>query len=191
MIFCRRHRGRCLLFFFVVYRLPLRRMPCTFLRKCRSGLRGSALSFVTVSDGKPCSGVRGDQKVSTASYSSCAGSGTGCGLFAEALYGFCCFRRFGKEPCLMKKALCEKAGVGRYAVRSVRGGQRIQLPHVRQQMCTHPAHGQCDLRGAAWPVVGRGRGLCGLAAAQSAGSGQPDGLPRQHVRRTAVRPCVP
>ena len=24
-------------------------------------------------------------------------------LFAEALYGFCCFRRFGKEPCLMKK----------------------------------------------------------------------------------------
>lgn len=46
------------------------------------------LSFVTVSDGKPCSGVRGDQQVSTASYSSCAGSGTGCGLFAEALYGF-------------------------------------------------------------------------------------------------------
>ena len=116
-------------------------------------------------------------EVSTASYSSCAGSGTGCGLFAEALYGFCCFRRFGKEPCLMKKNLCEKAGVGRHAVRSVRGGQRIQLPHVRQQMCTHPAHGQCDLRGAAWPVVGRGRGLCGLAAAQPAGSGQPDGFP--------------
>ena len=83
-------------------------MPCTFLRKCRSGLRGSALSFVTVSDGKPCSGVRGDQKVSTASYSSCAGSGTGCGLFAEALYGFCCFRRFGKEPCLMKKLSVKK-----------------------------------------------------------------------------------
>ena len=59
-----------------------------------------------------------------------------------------------------------------------------------QQMRTHPAHGQCDLRGAAWPVVGRGRGLCGLAAAQSAGSGQPDGLPRQHVRRSAVRPDV-
>ena len=94
--------------FFVVYLLPLRRMPCTFLRKCRSGLRGSALSFVTVSDGKPCSGVRGDQKVSTASYSSCAGSGTGCGLFAEALYGFCCFRRFGKEPCLMKKISVKK-----------------------------------------------------------------------------------
>ena len=87
MFFFRRHSGRCLLFF-VVYLLPLRRIPCTFLRKCRSGLRGSALSFVTVSDGKPCSGVRGDQKVSTASYSSCAGSGTGCGLFAEALYGF-------------------------------------------------------------------------------------------------------
>lgn len=51
--------------FFVVYLLPLRRMPCTFLRKCRSGLRGSALSFVTVSDGKPCSGVRGGQKAST------------------------------------------------------------------------------------------------------------------------------
>ena len=83
-------------------------MPCTFLRKCRSGLRGSALSFVTVSDGKPCSGVRGDQQVSTASYSSCAGSGTGCGLFAEALYGFCCFRRFGKEPCLMKKISVKK-----------------------------------------------------------------------------------
>ena len=30
-----------------------------------SGLRGSALSFVTVSDGKPCSGVRGGQKAST------------------------------------------------------------------------------------------------------------------------------
>ena len=71
-------------------------------------LRGSALSFVTVSDGKPCSGVRGDQQVSTASYSSCAGSGTGCGLFAEALYGFCCFRRFGKEPCLMKKISVKK-----------------------------------------------------------------------------------
>ena len=51
--------------FFVVYLLPLRRMPCTFLRKCRSGLRGSALSFVTVSDGKPCSGVRGSQQAST------------------------------------------------------------------------------------------------------------------------------
>ena len=37
------------------------------LRRFRSRLRGSALSFVTVSDGKPCSGVRGDQKVSTAS----------------------------------------------------------------------------------------------------------------------------
>ncbi len=62
----------------------------------------------------------------------------------------------------MKKLSVKKAGAGRHAVRSVRGGQRIQLPHVRQQMCTHPAHGQCDLRGAAWPVVGRGRGLCGL-----------------------------
>ena len=29
-------------------------------------LRGSALSFATDSDGKPCSGVRGDQQVSTA-----------------------------------------------------------------------------------------------------------------------------
>ena len=34
----------------------------------RSGLRGSALSLTTSSDGKPCSGVRGDQQVSTASY---------------------------------------------------------------------------------------------------------------------------
>ena len=32
----------------------------------RSGLRGSALSLATDSDGKPCSGVRGDQQVSTA-----------------------------------------------------------------------------------------------------------------------------
>ena len=31
----------------------------------RHRLRGSALSFVTVSDGKPCSGVRGGQKAST------------------------------------------------------------------------------------------------------------------------------
>ena len=59
-----------------------------------------------------------------------------------------------------------------------------------QQMRTHPAHGQRDLRRAAWPVVGRGCGLCGLPAAQPAGSGQPDGLPRQHVRCFAVRPCV-
>ena len=36
------------------------------LRRFRSQLRGSALSLATDSDGKPCSGVRGDQQVSTA-----------------------------------------------------------------------------------------------------------------------------
>ena len=50
----------------------------------RSGLRGSALSLTTSSDGKPCSGVRGDQQVSTASYIPapgvlCPGRGLFCG----------------------------------------------------------------------------------------------------------------
>lgn len=37
--------------------------------------------------------------------------------------------------------------------------------------------------GWAWP--------CGLAAAQSAGAGQPDGIPRQHVWGFALRADLP
>ena len=81
-------------------------MPCTFLRggDCRSGLRGSALSFVTVSDGKPCSGVRGDQKVSTACRSClCRPVRAVCGGAVR----FCCSRR-RKEPYLMKNLSVKK-----------------------------------------------------------------------------------
>ena len=106
----------------------------------------------------------------------------------NALLAFAMAKSYGVSN---EKILCEKAGSRWNVLRPVRGGQCVQLPDVRQQVRPRAAHGQCALRRAAGPLVGRGRGLCGLAAAQPAGSGQPDGLPRQHVRRTAVRPCVP
>ena len=81
-----------------------------------------------------------------------------------------------------------QARPGEHLLRHRRGGQPVFLPHVRQQVRPHPAHGQHPVRRAAGALVRHRRGLCGQPDPQPDGSWQPDGLPRQYVRRAAVRP---
>ena len=81
----------------------------------------------------------------------------------------------------------QEAGPGRRAVRRGRGGQYASVSRIRQPVRASAAHGQCHLRRVPGPGLRRGRGLPGQPAAQHLRLRQPPGLPRQHVRRPAVR----
>ena len=154
MIFCRRHRGRCLLFFCCAP-ITIKEDALYFSAEVPQRAEGERPGAQTVSDGRPCSGVRGDQQVSTASYSSCAGSGTGCGLFAEALYGFIP-AGLGKSP-LYEKTLCKKSW--RYGMLRAPGAwwAAYSASHMFGSSNLHPSSafsmtcaGSCLARGGAW-----------------------------------------
>lgn len=77
--------------------------------------------------------------------------------------------------------LCAVAVVGSMFSFPVFGSKCAPVQHMVNVLCA-------VLLG---PWYGVAVAFVGKPSAQSAGFGQPDGVPRQHVRRAAVRHCVP
>ena len=72
------------------------------------------------------------------------------------------------------------------------GGSRERhlIPDARKSMCARPTHGQRVLCGAARTMVRSERGVRRQPVAEFARAWQFVGVPGQHVRRAAVRPCL-